>query len=76
MGSGGSVVREVFVDYNRVGWAKRAHTRLFRDERQGLAVGEIVLAVGDAVDPRPARVVSIDGSDVELEFLEPLEHAG
>jgi len=28
-------VREVFVDYNHVGWAKRAHTRLFRDEREG-----------------------------------------
>jgi FKBP-type peptidyl-prolyl cis-trans isomerase 2 len=76
MWSGGSAVREVFVDYNRVGWAKRAHTRLFRDEREGLEVGEVVMAVGDAVDPRPARVISIDGSDVELEFLEPLADAG
>jgi hypothetical protein len=39
-------------------------------------VGEIVLAVGDSVDPRQAGVVAIEGSDVELEFLEPLERAG
>jgi hypothetical protein len=67
---------EVFVDYNHVGWAKRAHTRLFRDEREGLDVGEIVLAVGDSVEPRKARIVAIDGSEVELEFLESLERAG
>ncbi len=66
-------MREVFVDYNRVGWAKTAHTRLFGNERVGLEVGETVLAVGDAVEPRPARVISIAGSDVELEFLEPLD---
>jgi len=33
---------------------------LFRDEREGLEVGEIVLAVGDSVEPRKARVVAID----------------
>lgn len=71
-----AIVREVFVDYNHVGWAKTAHTRLFLDERLGLEVGEIVLAVGDAVDPRKARVIAISGSDIELEFLDPLERAG
>jgi FKBP-type peptidyl-prolyl cis-trans isomerase 2 len=66
-------VREVFVDYNRVGWAKRVYTRVFRTEREGLQVGATVLAIGDAVEPRPARVTSIAGSDVELEFVEPLD---
>ena len=73
MGAGGTVVREVFVDYNWVGWSKTAHTRLFGSEREGLVVGETVLAVGDAVDPRTARVISIVGSDVDIEFLEPLD---
>jgi hypothetical protein len=69
-------VREVFVDYNTVGWAKRAHTLLFSFEQEGLEVGEIVLATGDSVDSRRARVVAIDGTDVELEFLDPLDRAG
>ncbi len=44
--------------------------RSFRDEREGLEVGEVVLVVGDAVEPREARIVELsnDGREAELEF--------
>lgn len=63
--------REVFVDYNHVGHACRFRTRLFRSEREGLKVGDIVVVVGDAVEPRQARVVELseDGREAELEFV-------
>lgn len=64
-------MREVFVDYNHIGHACRFRTRLFRSERQGLMVGEVVLVVGDAVEPRQARVVELsdDGREAGLEFV-------
>jgi hypothetical protein len=64
-------MREVFVDYNHVGHACRFRTRLFRSEREGLEVGDVVLVVGDAVEPREARVVQMtdDGREAELEFV-------
>jgi hypothetical protein len=64
-------MRGVFVDYNHVGHACRFRTRLFRSEREGLEVGDIVLVVGDAVEPRQARVVALtdEGREAELEFL-------
>jgi hypothetical protein len=64
-------VRQVFVDYNHIGHACRFRTRLFRSEREGLEVGDIVLVVGDAVEPRQARVIELadEGREAELEFL-------
>lgn len=64
-------MRQVFVDYNHIGHACGFRTRLLRSEREGLAVGEVVLVVGDAVEPRPARVVELsdDGREAELEFV-------
>ncbi|HVW32573.1 MAG TPA: hypothetical protein VHL53_08550 [Acidimicrobiia bacterium] len=65
-------MREIFVDFNHVGHACRFRTRLFRSEREGLQVGDVVLVVGDAVEPRPARVLELaeDGREVELAFLD------
>ncbi len=64
-------MREVFVDYDHIGHACRFQTRLFRSEREGLEVGEVIPVVGDAVEARRARVVemSTDGREVELEFV-------
>jgi len=64
-------MREVFVDYSHIGHACRFRTRLFKPEREGLEVGEVVLVVGDYVEPRPARVFELtnDGREVELEFV-------
>jgi hypothetical protein len=64
-------MREIFVDYSHIGHACRFRTRLFKPEREGLEVGEVVLVVGDAVEARQARVVemSTDGREVELEFV-------
>ncbi len=64
-------MREVFVDYNHIGHASRFRTGLFRSEREGLEVGDVVLVVGDAVEPREARVVQMtdDGREAELEFV-------
>lgn len=58
-------MREVFVDYNRVGHARRFRTRLFRSEREGLIV------VGDTVELREARVAAFsdDSREAELEFV-------
>lgn len=63
-------MREVFVDYNHIGHPRRFRTRLFRSEREGLEVGDVVLVVGDAVEPRQARVVQMTdgGREAELEF--------
>ena len=64
-------MREVFVDYNHIGHARRFPTRLFRSEREALEVGEVVLVAGDSVEPRQARVIELsnDGREVELEFV-------
>lgn len=64
-------MREIFVDYNHIGHACRFQTRLFRSEREGLEVGDVVLVVGDAVEPRQAKVVGLTdgGREAELEFL-------
>jgi hypothetical protein len=64
-------MREVFVDYNHIGHARRFRTRLFRSERDGLRVGDKVLVVGDAVEPRHAKVIELAeaGREAELEFL-------
>jgi hypothetical protein len=64
-------MREVFVDYNHIGHACRFRTRLFRSEREGLSVGDIVLVIGDSVEPRQARVIALtdEGREAELEFL-------
>jgi hypothetical protein len=64
-------MREIFVDYNHIGCASRFRTRLFRSEREGLQVGDVVLVVGDAVEPRQARVVALtdEGREAELEFI-------
>ena len=64
-------MREVFVDYNHIGHACRFRTRLFRSEREGLSVGDVVLVIGDSVEPRQARVLALtdDGREAELEFL-------
>ena len=64
-------MREVFVDYNHIGHACRFRTRLFRSEREGLSVGDIVLVIGDSVEPRQARVIALtdDDREAELEFL-------
>ena len=63
-------MREVVVDYNHIGHACRFRTRLFKSEREGIEVGDVVLMVGDAVEPR-ARVVAMsdDGREAELEFV-------
>ena len=65
-------MREIFVDFNHVGHACRFRTRLFRSEREGLAVGEVVLVVGDSVEPRRAEVLELadDGREAELAFLD------
>ena len=62
---------EVFVDYNHIGHASRFRTRLFRSERAGLRVGEVVLAVGDAVEPRQAEVIELtdDGRAATFDFV-------
>jgi len=64
-------MREVLVDYSRIGHADRFRIRLFRSEREGLSVGDIVLVVGDSVEPRQARVMALtdEGREAELEFL-------
>ena len=61
----------MLVDYNHIGHGCRFRTRLFRSEREGLGVGDIVLVVGDSVEPRQARVVALtdDGREAELEFV-------
>jgi len=65
-------MREIFVDFNHVGHAYRFRTRLFRSERKGLAVSDIVLVVGDAVEPRRAQVLQLadEGREAELAFLD------
>jgi hypothetical protein len=70
MTDGGISVREIFVDFNHVGWTGKVRARLFPEEREGLSVGEVVAVVGDSVPPKPARVLAIDGVEVELEYLE------
>jgi hypothetical protein len=64
-------MREMFIDYNHIGHGCRFRIRLFRSEREGLGVGDIVLVVGDSVEPRQARVIALaeDGREAELEFL-------
>lgn len=63
-------MREIFVDLNHVGHACRFRTRLFRSEREGLAVGDVVLVGGDAVGRRRAEVLKLadDGREAELAF--------
>jgi hypothetical protein len=58
--------------FNHVGHACRFRTRLFRSEREGLEVGEVVLVVGDAVEPRRAQVLELadDGREAELAFVD------
>lgn len=60
-------MRELFVDYNHIGHRCQFRTRLFRSEREALQVGDTVLVVGDAVEPREAGVVSLgrDGREAE-----------
>ena len=69
-------MREVFVDYNQIGHADRFRTRLFRSERERLRVGDIVLVVGDAVEPRHTKVMDLAeaGREAELEFLAFAKH--
>ena len=45
---------------------------MFRSEREGLAVGDVVLVVGDSVEPRRAEVLELadDGREAELAFLD------
>jgi hypothetical protein len=64
-------MREIFVDYSHIGRACRFRTRLFKSEREGLEVGEVVLVGGDSVEPRQARVIELtnDGREVELKFV-------
>jgi hypothetical protein len=52
-----------FVDYTHIGHACRFRTCLFRSEREGLEVGDVVLVVGDAVEPRQAQVVQMTDAD-------------
>lgn len=65
-------MREIFVDFNHVGHACQFRTRLFRSEREGLEVGDVVLVVGDAFEPRRAKVLELadDGREAELAFLD------
>lgn len=76
MRSGAPGMREIFVDYNHIGRATHFRTRLFRSEREGLHVGDLVTVVGDAVEPRTARVLSIDEAGAELEIADACTKAG
>jgi hypothetical protein len=42
MAGGGILVREIFVDFNHVGWTGKVRARLLPEEREGLSVGEVV----------------------------------
>jgi hypothetical protein len=63
--------KHIFVDYNRIGYAKRFRTPVFKDERDGLAPGVAVTVIGDDVDPQEGRVLSVseDGREAEIEIV-------
>ena len=62
--------RRIPVDWNFCGNASTLTVRLLPEERGGLTVGDPVVLVGDAVEPREAVVtaLSADGRDVVVQL--------
>ncbi len=67
------LVAHVRVDYTRWLRSPVVETALGAQERAGLHVGDFVIVDGeDGIPERKARILSILGHKVRLEFVEPL----
>ena len=61
-------MRRILIDYSRIGRASRFRTTLLSDEREGIAVGQHVIIVGDATPDREAIVTDLADGAREAEF--------